>query len=898
MGPGVDPPVRVATYCANDPACFVGQREWARSARAGTFLAYDPARGATVPGCAARRCFGTACNCDPGEACVDTVESAPVGAACGLYAGGTCISQALAESIFEHAPADLLACCADGCIAGERCDAGWMRGGNRLAYERMEAVCAGSACVCGDGVCCSSELRSCSEDCAPPVCDVGGTCAPVVCGDGRCDPFEDAVRCAADCALGCGDGLCDATETAAECVTDCQEACGDGWCSAAERQGGGCAADCADRCPDAPSFTRVYRFCGDGVCDAVSTCDYQEPESCMTCPRDCGACTWELVESYSGDALEGHPTDVWAAGAAEVYVIMREGDLYRYDGVGWRRQHRLGSLAPPWRWHLFVPTGRSELYAYGVNGVVRIDGVHATPLPDLGAEVFGLWGDGGPLFATTADGVFRYQDGAWIPETTAGSAGFAPVLRNLWGSAPDQLIAAPCALEAVQRHDGVRWWWERTVFGEVPCTLWGSAPDDIHAVGDAPDTVGRRASAVHFDGVAWRNVSPGSGVPPFVDVWGAARDDVFALTRTGALWHYDGAAWTERAPAPFFEGSDFRVHALHGAAADVVYAVAEYAVRDATESAVVLHFDGSRWDHHPTTLRTGTIGDVWAESPSSLLAVSGNDLMRFDDEGRLLDVSQPLPAFGRYSWALWGSSPTDVYWAGMVFERGGTFGVPTSFAAHFDGVAWTEDPFLSGLQIQAFASGAAGGFAATYSGGLVHDGSGWSFLAPPGTVGWDGLSGVWASPAGEVVFSKTFMTRALLSCATRCTDPSQYTSYPAPDTIRTLWGSSVGDIWGARDRVSFINEVHHFDGVAWTLVPMVGGDQAVHDGFSSSATESWMAGDEGSIWTFDGASWVMDRGDFRRPGSSTCFSLPALRRVGDTLFAFGSDQMIVRRSLR
>lgn len=62
------------------------------------------------------------------------------------------------------------------------------------------------------------------------------------CGDGVCDPGEDAVTCAADCRVSqavCGNGACEAGEDCLNCRGDCPE------CDAEEiiaRAGNGCVA--------------------------------------------------------------------------------------------------------------------------------------------------------------------------------------------------------------------------------------------------------------------------------------------------------------------------------------------------------------------------------------------------------------------------------------------------------------------------------------------------------------------------------------------------------------------------------------------------------------------------------------------------------------------------------
>ncbi|MGE5182465.1 MAG: hypothetical protein ACM31C_10405 [Acidobacteriota bacterium] len=53
---------------------------------------------------------------------------------------------------------------------------------------------------CGDGVCASSEVNSCPQDCGSP----SGNNA--VCGNGFCETGETSASCPTDCGLGSGSG--------------------------------------------------------------------------------------------------------------------------------------------------------------------------------------------------------------------------------------------------------------------------------------------------------------------------------------------------------------------------------------------------------------------------------------------------------------------------------------------------------------------------------------------------------------------------------------------------------------------------------------------------------------------------------------------------------------------
>lgn len=86
-----------------------------------------------------------------------------------------------------------------------------------------------------------------------------------ICGDGTCDPSENAASCPSDCPELCGDALCTGSETAASCPSDCPDVCGDTLCTGLENTVN-CQTDCGS-------------LCGDGTCNGS--------ETASSCPGDC-----------------------------------------------------------------------------------------------------------------------------------------------------------------------------------------------------------------------------------------------------------------------------------------------------------------------------------------------------------------------------------------------------------------------------------------------------------------------------------------------------------------------------------------------------------------------------------------------------------------------------------
>jgi hypothetical protein len=185
--------------------------------------------------------------------------------------------------------------------------------------------------TCGGLPTCTTNAQ-CTTD---QFCDTKTSCCVLrpqsACGNGLCEPGEDATNCPFDC--GCFDGLQDGYETDVDCggltcapcavdqhclsPFDCTTGfcdngfckfppafCGDGFCDAA-------AGESETTCPQDCQFG----FCGDGICgafenpfvcpnDCPSFCGdgfCVPPESTDTCPMDC--------PSFCGDGFCNAPIE-------------------------------------------------------------------------------------------------------------------------------------------------------------------------------------------------------------------------------------------------------------------------------------------------------------------------------------------------------------------------------------------------------------------------------------------------------------------------------------------------------------------------------------------------------------------------------------------------------------
>jgi len=221
-----------------------------------------------------------------------------------------------------------------------------------------------------------------------------------------------------------------------------------------------------------------------------------------------------------------------------------------------------------------------------------------------------------------------------------------------------------------------------------------------------------------------------------LSVWGPAPDEVYAVggqllaagASRGALYRFDGAAWTEQ-PLP---DDTPMLHWVYGVDGEL-WVVG----RD----GAALRREGATWVRHPTGVDTILWG-VWGPTRDLLWTVGGDGvddppvMLRWDGAAW---AAVELPATGDSAglFKIWGSGPQDV---SAVGDRG--------LALHFDGAAWTTratgDPadLISVWGRSAGEHLAVGGRA---SGRLARwDGAAWSGETLP----VPGLSGVWMDPGG------------------------------------------------------------------------------------------------------------------------------------------------------
>ena len=817
--PGVDP-----TYCCSTPECQLGKLAYAKTSS--SFRCVRAKTGDVDTACGGAFCYGSSCNCAAGESCVDTLPLgqknalAPPGKSCGALAGGTCVSNSLAEAVFGFAAADLLPCCATGCSTpGAPCIAGAHRSGGRWAYQRLVARCEptpANGCACGDAVCCVSEVKTCPQDCS--------------CGDGICQVYETLASCAADCTpASCGDGSCSGSETQ---VT--------------------CPADCPGRCEDASVYPGLAsRVCGNGVCGdpaspgVKSTCDWSEPESCRTCPQDCGACQWKIIRGTSATVAKAeYFWSVWGASTSDVFAVGRNGTIIHYDGARWNAMTSgvTGHLRSVWG------SSSSNVFAVGIKGtILHFDGASWTKMSSPSTDwLYGVWGTAASdVWAVGDQRILRYDGSGWTSS-----------------------YSGPEALRAV----------------------WGSASSDIWAVGDKGNDQG---GAVHFDGTSWTQVT----VPPsetLSAVIGTAANNVYALSTDGTVVRYAGSGWKTFDPLNVL----VQMNGLWAAPNGNLLAVGD-------DNEVHLH-DGSGWKQIAGGKPPVDLQSIWGVNATDAFIVGHRgSLLRFDGAS-LLSARPPVidyqhawgtsggplfvtgrdgsddPVSLRYDGTAWTALPLPVGTRPIVSIDGlsptavhaATLG--TNWLA-FDGTKWSAQPTGWSVPFNAiWAVSSSDVWAVGNTHTYRYDGSVWKSVTSLG-----GLA-LWGAPGGDV-FVGTFDALWRYDQS----NWSKVATIAAASQISEVWGTSASDLFFAT-----LGPLYHYDGTSvTTALP----NSNVYGIWGASSSDV-VAVSSHRLFQFDGTGWSAARVDLREHGTSSCRTLlDVAPGPAGKLYVVGYGELVLER---
>jgi hypothetical protein len=249
--------------------------------------------------------------------------------------------------------------------------------------------------------------------------------------------------------------------------------------------------------------------------------------------------------------------------------------------------------------------------------------------------------------------VQRFDGQSWSTLATPSMGGlgciYAVSATEVWLCAGDELL-----------H------WDGTAFDEQIdiATLtgvnsligaWASSPSDIWLLGDD-------ANVAHWDGVSWSASNNGASLSS--SIWGSGPTDVYVLG-TFDFVHNDGSGWSSVDLGPGGGGGDGQVW---GTSASDVWVM--------TGSSNLHHFDGQAWE----TIETDFVGDpqaVWGPAPDDLWAVgSAGSIAHYDGSSWEEVTHQSIGApYLRMLLAVHGTSTNDVWAVGNQLGEGGSTGI-------------------------------------------------------------------------------------------------------------------------------------------------------------------------------------------------------------------------------
>ncbi len=232
-------------------------------------------------------------------------------------------------------------------------------------------------------------------------------------------------------------------------------------------------------------------------------------------------------------------------------------------------------------------------------------------------------------------------------------------------------------------------------------SVWGSSATDVYAVG-ASGTV------LHFDGTSWDSVVTGaSPLHDFYDVHCFSADEVYAVGQPNVIYHYDGSAWATRSAGTsqalysiwgpsrdeyFGVGSGMTIvrcgptncsemsHSMGSTFLDVVYGFSSLNAYAGGNSETVAHYNGSSWVVILSGVATVQITGIWGSSGTDVYFAggdnnSGTGLIHHYDTVTWTTISRGTSPF---LFDIWGSAANDIFAVGS-----------NGYITHYNGIGWT-----------------------------------------------------------------------------------------------------------------------------------------------------------------------------------------------------------------
>ncbi len=281
--------------------------------------------------------------------------------------------------------------------------------------------------------------------------------------------------------------------------------------------------------------------------------------SCWTCGPDVANASWTKIDL--GEAYENAPIyGFWGTSSSNLYTVgmnYPEGDwenkyglILHYDGTGCTEMDSGNA-----RWLTCIwGSSSSNIFAGGeeVGGeqagiILHYNGTSWTEMthPHFQANtVEDIWGfSASDVYAVGFGRILHYNGSEW--STAYPSTDPFYLFTGVWGSSASDVFACGFYMDAgdeyyfILHYDGSQW----TEMTNGPdgrlMKLWGSSGSDVFAAG--------YPGILHYDGKTWSKMGGSSNAPQeyVYAIWGTSSTHVFAGGLNGAIYHYNGAIWTD-----------------------------------------------------------------------------------------------------------------------------------------------------------------------------------------------------------------------------------------------------------------------------------------------------------------------------------------------------------------
>ncbi len=477
-------------------------------------------------------------------------------------------------------------------------------------------------------------------------------------------------------------------------------------------------------------------------------------------------------------------------------------------------------------------TGYSSVWAHSPTNVFAVanklithyDGKKVSVVHTSATTLHDVWGTSpSDVYACGITGsVLKYDGSKWTSISMATSAG---TLNAIWGTSGTNLYAAG-AQGKVFRYSGLYWGTET-----IPTTataplnaIWGSGAKDIYAVGE-------KGTALRYNGKEWKKLTPPTTSSTIHDVWGSGPTNVFfAVSHSkGNYLRFDGNYWS----SPAAVDKTKTIYSFWGSGPTNVYAAGVF--------SFLARFNGSSWSNHTPGAYLHFKGISGSGAGFVVLAGDRDGvLLKFD--GKYF-AHMHDNVWGNPLWAVWGSSPTDIYAGGdnkMLHNDGKSWKAMSSDPAHSVYAIWGSDPTT------VFAAGTGSHFSRLVGGKWVK--------VLKGTT--KAMYGIWGTSATNVYMVGNGGTVIRIQAA------GVSASVPYNN------GHSYVDVWGTGPTNVYVvgkqGVIVHTDGTTWSQIKKFTTATMTADLsgiWGSSHSNIFVVGSHVAIH-HDGTDWRVDTSGF------------------------------------